>query len=113
MLITALVLFAIAAIGGLILSTNHFSKKDLPMPLALIHGLVAAIALVLVLIAILAGNGSSLVITALVLFVIAALGGFVLFSNHLRGKALPSGLVGIHAVVAVSGFVVLLIGIAF
>lgn len=111
MLITALVLFAIAAIGGLILATFHFRKKDLPMPLALIHGLVAAIALILVLIAVVAGNGSGLITTALVLFVIAALGGFVLFSNHLRGKALSSGLVGTHAIVAVGGFVLLLVGI--
>jgi hypothetical protein len=45
---------------------------------------------------------------ALGLLVVAALGGFALLSFHLRGRALPSGLVVGHALLAVAGFVTLL-----
>ena len=86
-------------------------KKNLPMPLALIHGLVAAIALVLLIIAIIVGSGNSLLTTALVLFVLAALLGFTLFSMHLRKRPLANGLLSVHAILAVVAFVVLLIGI--
>jgi len=44
---------------------------------------------------------------ALGLLVIAALGGFGLLSFHLRGRALPSGLLVGHALLAVAGFVTL------
>jgi len=43
---------------------------------------------------------------ALVIFVIAALGGFVLFAMHLKKKLLPSALIVVHGLLA---FVVLLI----
>jgi hypothetical protein len=53
------------------------------------------------------GGAPSSATTALVLFVIAALGGFFLFSHHLRKVALPTWLVVVHALVAVVAFLVL------
>ena len=49
MLITwAAIVFAIAALGGATLATLHFrGRTPLPMPLALLHGLLAASGLVL------------------------------------------------------------------
>jgi hypothetical protein len=110
MLITSLILFAIAAIGGLFLAVRHFKKRELPMSVALIHGLVAAIALVLLIIVIVLGSGSGLLNTALLLFVVAAILGFFLFGMYLRKRPLASGLLSIHAILAVAGFVLLLIG---
>jgi hypothetical protein len=55
------------------------------------------------------GHGSSGAKTALILFVIAALGGFGLFFHHLRKAALPIWLVVVHALVAVIAFVILLL----
>jgi hypothetical protein len=46
---------------------------------------------------------------ALVIFVIAALGGFYLFSFHLRSQVLPSPVVLIHGGAAVLAFVLLLL----
>ncbi len=108
MLLIAVGLFAIAAVGGLILATLHFKKKNLPLPLALTHGLFGAAGLVTVLLFVLRTGTSSKAAIALALFVVAALGGFYLFSFHLRKKALPSTVVVIHALVAVSAFAILL-----
>jgi hypothetical protein len=77
MLITwAAVLFAIAALGGATLATLHFrGRSPLPMPLALLHGLLAAGGLVLLVIAALTQPGfGGLALASLVIFVIAALG---------------------------------------
>ncbi len=109
MLLIAVGLFAVAAVGGLTLAVMHFKKKDLPLPLALIHGLFGAAGLVTVLLFVLHTGTSSKAAVALILFVVAALGGFYLFSFHLRKKKLPSAVVIIHALVAVSAFAILLV----
>jgi hypothetical protein len=44
---------------------------------------------------------------ALYLFLAAALGGLYLVSFHLRKKMPPKGVIVIHALVAVTGFVLL------
>ena len=44
------------------------------------------------------------IVIAAVLLIIAALGGFVLLSYHLRKQALPKALAGVHALLAVAGF---------
>jgi hypothetical protein len=51
------------------------------------------------------------VTTALVLFLIAAGGGFFLFFHHLRKVALPVWLVVVHALVAVTGFLILALAV--
>jgi len=111
MLVVAAVLFALAALGGLILATLHLKKNDAPIPLALIHGLAAAVGLVLLIIAVTQMPSAGLAGVALAIFVIAALGGFVLFAMHLSKKLLPSGLIVVHGLVAVVAFVILLIAL--
>jgi hypothetical protein len=113
MLFIVVGLFAVAALGGLTLATLHFKKKNLPLPLALLHGLLAASGLGLLLWAVLQGGAPAKAGYALVLFAVAALGGFYLFSFHLRKKALPSAVVIIHALVAVAGFGLLLVAVFF
>lgn len=81
------------------------------MWLSLIHGVVAAAGLITLILGVVQGSAGLLPIIALILFVIAALGGFVLFSYHLRRKPHPKGLIVTHALAAVIAFVLLLIGI--
>jgi len=81
------------------------------MGLAIVHGLVAAAGLVALILVVVGGAGSTQATIALIGFVIAALGGFYLFSFHLRRQALPIPVVIIHGLVAVISFVVLLVGI--
>jgi len=59
-------------------------------------------------VAIATGAGSTLRNVVLVLFIVAALVGFVLLSLDLRKKLLPMPLLVIHALVAVVSFALLL-----
>jgi hypothetical protein len=111
MLTVAAVLFALAALGGLILAALHLKTKDAPITLALLHGLLAAAGLVLLIIGVTQIASAGLAGVALAIFVIAALGGFVLFAMHLSKKLLPSGLIVVHGLVAVVAFVILLIAL--
>jgi hypothetical protein len=108
----AIMLFALAAVGGLTLAYLRINNKPLPMPLALIHGAAAAAGLVALLLAVLDGVASSEARIALGLFVAAALGGFTLFSFHVRGKPLPIPLVVVHGLAAVVAFAVLLLAMS-
>lgn len=108
----AAILFAIAAVGGLTLATMHLRTQKPNLSVALVHGLFAASGLVLLLIAVIQKGGFGLEGTALVIFLVAALGGFTLISMHLRGKTLNTPLVLGHGLIAVTAFVILLIGLA-
>jgi hypothetical protein len=107
----ALVLFAVAAVGGIVLALIRFKGKPYPpLALALVHGAVAAAGLVTLIALVAKHQGTSSATTALVLFLIAALGGFGLFFHHIRKVALPIWLVVVHALVAVAAFLILLLG---
>lgn len=109
----AVVVFAIAAVGGLLLASLRIKNKPLPMGLALAHGAAAAVGLVLLGLAAFAGGGGpSQARVAFGLFVVAALGGFALFSFHVRKQQLPLGVVVLHGLLAVVAFVILLAGVA-
>src|SRR5688572_11778245 len=106
----ALVLFALAAVGGLIMAIMRFRGRPLPpFGLAIAHGLAAASGLAVLLFVVAGGGMPAAVTIGLVLLLAAALGGFLLFSNHLRKKPLPIPLLIVHALVAVAGFLTLLI----
>jgi hypothetical protein len=56
--VVAIVLFVLAALGGLVLfGAFHLQGKALSIPLVVVHGAVAAVAYVLLLVAILRPNG--------------------------------------------------------
>lgn len=67
--------------------------------------------LVTLILAVVGANASWAAIVAVVGFVVAALGGFMLFSYHLRRQALPVNYVVIHGAGAVISFVILLAAI--
>jgi len=108
----ALILFALAAVGGLTMAVIRLRGKPLPpMGLALAHGAAAAAGLIALLVAV-KQSAPPVATTALIVFLIAAAGGFVLFFSHLRKVALPIWLVAVHALVAVAAFVTLLVSVA-
>lgn len=111
MLKIAVILFAVAAVGGLVMAARIFQGSKAPWPLSIGHALLGATGLVLVLLNVINGAGS-LLLAALIILVIAALGGFYLASFHARGQLPPKAVVIIHALVAVSGFL-LLLGVVF
>lgn len=109
MLNVALVLFAVAALGGVSMAVLQFRGRAAPpMPLAVLHGLFAASGLVVLLLVVLRSGAGGSAAIALGLLLLAALGGFGLLAFHLRRRALPGALVVGHGLLAVAGFLVLL-----
>ncbi|WP_433853237.1 hypothetical protein [Stenotrophomonas nitritireducens] len=108
MLAYALIVFAVAALGGLVLAAHVLRGKFAPWALSLLHAALGATGLVLLVMLLLRGAASRPVLVGLAVLLLAALGGFFLASFHLRRKLPPKAVVVIHAGVAVAGFLVLL-----
>jgi hypothetical protein len=108
MLTAAIVVFAIAAVGGLILAAHVLRSKFAPWALSVLHALLGAAGLVLLIIGLVEGSASQPVLVGFVLLLIAALGGFFLASFHARKRLPPKAVVVVHALVAVIGFLSLL-----
>ena len=100
-------LFAIAAVFGLILLSKVLKGSETPKPVVYLHGGFAAVALVLLIINAV-NDPANAPIISLILFVIAALGGFILFAKDISKKKIPVPLALIHAGAAVVAFVLLL-----
>jgi len=106
---TAAVLFGISALGGLVMAGIRFSGPNPPTWLAMLHGFLSAAALTLLVYAACTVGLPSLVNLAVVLFIVAALGGIVMNLNyHWKLLPLPKWLMVVHALLAVVGYVLLL-----
>lgn len=110
MLLTTVILFALAAVLGVVLITKVLKEQETPKAVVYSHGAAAAIALVLLIIAYM-NQGESLLMISILIFVVAALGGFVMFGRDITNKPIPKWLAVVHALAAVTGFVLLLIGV--
>jgi hypothetical protein len=106
MLLYALIVFGIAALGGLVLANSVLRGQFAPWAVSLLHAALGATGLVLLLVTVMNGSKQSATIALLVLLV-AALLGFFLASFHARKLIPAKGLVFVHAGVAVTGFAVL------
>ncbi len=110
MLRTAVALFAIAAAGGLVMAgIRLLGRHNPPAWLSMLHGLLAAAGVTLVAYAVIAGGGApSPSGWALLLFVVAAVGGasMNLFWQW-RQRPVPVGLMIGHATLAIVGFLLL------
>jgi hypothetical protein len=111
MLYLPVLFFAVAAVGGMTLVWMKNQGKELPMYLALGHGLFAATGLVLLIVNVAMDMSMQLMNVALALFVIIALGGFTLFSFYIRKKPLPNVLIAVHGVGAVISFLILIVAV--
>jgi len=108
----ALVVFAVGALGGVMLATYVLRGRLAPWPLSLLHAGLGAIGLLLLLESALTTGISPMALTALAILAVAAVGGFYLASIHRSGKVAQRPAVFIHAGVAVVGFLMLL-GVVF
>lgn len=108
MLNYALIVFAVAAVGGLILAASVLRDKLAPWALSIVHALLGATGLTLLIVLLVQGPSPRQVQIAFALLLLAALGGFFLASFHLRKQQPPKAVVVIHAGVAVAGFLTLL-----
>lgn len=109
MLKLAVLIFAIGACGGLVLANSVLRGRLASWGISLLHAALGATGLVLTGIVVLKGaeGGQGVVPLALAILVVAALGGFLLASYHARKQPGPKPVVVIHALVAVTGFLLL------
>jgi hypothetical protein len=108
MLVYAVIIFAIGALGGLFLASYVLRGRLAPWAVSLLHAGLGAIGLLLVIYSAITAGISHAAMTALIILIIAALGGFYLASVHLRGTVAPKPVVFVHAGIAVIGFLTLL-----
>jgi len=111
---TSAIFFALAAVGGALLAAIRISGTPRPPTwVALVHGTLGAIGLVLLGSAAATSGGlPQMGLIALGILVLAALGGATIFLGwHLRGRSLPIPLVLGHGAIAATGFIVLLLAI--
>ncbi|MFW6051614.1 MAG: hypothetical protein ACODAU_10585 [Myxococcota bacterium] len=112
MLLASVVLFALAAVGGVVMSLKVVRGEPAPWPLSIGHGALAAAGLVTLLVAVVdTGFEGGPVVWSLILFLVAALGGFGLLALHVMGRTAPKGFVAGHGALAVVAFLLLLAGV--
>lgn len=110
MLQTAAILFALAALGGVLMAAIRFSGRPRPPSwLAMGHGFMAAAGLTLLIYAELTVGIPMLAEFSLGLFIVAAIGGAAInLLFHARQRDIPIPLMLVHAALAVSAFILLL-----
>lgn len=109
-MVVAAVIFAVAAVLGAVLANRVRQGAPRPLGLVLTHGAVAAAGLVALLLVVL-DDAPAIALWSLVLFGVAALGGFVLFAVDRSERQLPLSTVLGHGGVAVVAFLLLLAGV--
>ena len=109
MLMTAVVLFTLTALGGLVMAFIRFGgKHNPPAWLAMLHGLLAAAGLTLLTYATFTTDVPATAKLALLLFLVAAGGAILSLAYKWKQILLPAWLVVVHATAAVLAFVLLL-----
>jgi hypothetical protein len=109
MLLFAAVLFLIAATFGLAILTAVLQEKQTNKTVLYLHGSIASIAILLMIIYLIVFGGDSLLIISLTLFILAALGGLTLFTLDMKKKPVPKWLAVLHPLVAIAGLITLVI----
>ena len=113
MLVTATVLLALTALGGLTMAGIRFARiTNPPAWLAMLHGLLASSGLTLLVFDVFTRKVPAPAILAMILFLAAAGGGAILsLAYKWRQRLLPTWLVLGHAVLAVCALTLLLLAV--
>jgi hypothetical protein len=116
MLAAAFVILAVAVLLGSVLAVLHLQTEGRatpPWPLAALHGLLAISGLCCLALALrgplrgLDQGTASFGLIAIALIALAALVGGVLLAGHVFKRRIAGIVIGVHATLAVSGFVIL------
>ena len=107
MLYVTIVLFALAAIVGIIILKNWLTKENTSRAVVFTHGIFAAVGLIMLIVYALQ-NPTNYPKASIILFVIGAIGGFYMFAEDLQKKYSPIWLAIVHALLGVGGFLFLL-----
>ncbi len=99
-------LFAIGALVGLYLLALVLQNKETPKLVTLIHGTFVATALIMLIYYTM--NTAPRPVEAVVLFILAAIGGVVVFYKDISRQPIPKWLAVGHGLIAITGFIFLL-----
>ncbi len=108
MLYATIALFALAAVVGLIILKNWLTGATTSRATVYAHGILAACGLVLLIIYYFQ-SGVKALQTSIILFLVAAIAGFYMFFRDLKGVMSPTWLAIVHGLVAVAGFVLIVL----
>jgi hypothetical protein len=113
LLITVVVLFTVAALGGLAMAAMRLgTARNPPAWLAMLHGMLGAAGLTLLIFAVFTTEVPAMATLAALLILLAAAGGaYMNLVYHWHGRLLPKGLLVGHALLAVAGYVALLLAV--
>jgi len=103
---TVVTLLGIIAIAGMYLLSLVLRDKQRPKAVTLIHGLFAALSIVLLVIYFFRKESGPLV--SIVVLIVAAVSGFMLNYRDITGKKVPKWFAVVHGLVAVIGFAFLI-----
>lgn len=106
----ALGLFGLAIFAGLIVLVAILTDRPTLKPAVFIHGGLAILGLCLLIFSIIKHHGTGPILSVSILL-LAAIGGFTLFTIDMKKKPIPKWLAVGHPIIAMVGFV-LLIGYA-
>jgi hypothetical protein len=110
---TAVILLAIAAVGGLTMAVIRFRGADRPPSwITMLHGFLAGAAVTLLLYAWATVGLPGLAKASVCIFIVVALvGAWINLNFHSKMLPLPKGVIVVHGVVAVISFVMLLMAL--
>ena len=108
MLYLSVILFALAAVLGVVILISWLKNKEASGAVIYSHGAVAAVALVILIIFGI-NNPRDFPKGSIILFTIAAVAGFYMFYMDRIKKINPLALAFVHGLVAVSAFILLLV----
>jgi hypothetical protein len=108
MIYLAIALFAVSAALGLTILIKWLTKKNASKAVVFSHGGIAALALVLLIVYAIQ-HPDHFPKVSIGIFVIAALGGFYMFFRSMNNKTSPLVIAFVHALLALSGFISLLL----
>ncbi|GGI82399.1 hypothetical protein [Legionella impletisoli] len=107
MLISAVIFFALAALLGLYLLSFILRDKNTPKMIAFLHGPLAGIGIVLLILY--AYYNTQYPLISIILFILAALGGIMMLYKDLSGHSIPKAMAIGHGITAIIAFCLLLI----
>ena len=102
----AIAIFGMTAILGMYLLSLVLRSKTTPNGIAIVHGLLAVTALILLIVYCMGHSSGPWV--SIVVFLIAATGGITLGYRDITGRSVPKWLAIVHGLTAVIGFILLL-----
>lgn len=106
MLFVSLALFILAAVFGLMNFMFVIKKKNPPKAIAYTHGTLALLGIMSIIVIAMAEPHAT-PYAALILFILAAMGGLTMFVKSQQKKPIPKAIVIIHPLIGLLGIIAL------